>query len=328
MRRTFLVFLLTFAFLMPSFSATSSGSLEKPTVFFKSWRIGRSAGNRTDNDLHKSFITSTETTCWIFAEVGYASNQNPANTDAIDPDTVDWGIENMSTGMAVAEPPGENWSGKHPSKLSGETSFNMVAKLSLKAHDDTSVYPAFSTACASDADRQTRTVKHRGGEKMHMTLKFTAQTLHYDQDIVLTLPLRQQEVDQLRQEYLDLTRKIPGRGEFKDADGDFHNFGKVFYDFGHYTIMMYSDLKGKHGDWTSSVNDIYRSAPGMDPFTRGDMFVTSAFRNPHHNDYHARELTSRATETLHGLHQYGLALDVRGSILTLTMTVSRETKIN
>ena len=316
MRMKSFVFLFVFAFVLPSFSATStrsgSGSLTPPKMAFKSWRVGRSpTGTNTTNKMHLSFITSTETECWVKASVGYKGGNQPLNTAPIDLKTVKWEFIDRSTGMELAEPPGSNWSGSHPTRLSGTTSFNVVAKLTLKPYND-SVYPAISTSCShSDDHRQSRGPHHRGGKKMKFTIKFTAKTTQGD-PVEAKLPLLQDKVDQLRQEYLDLTRKIPERGAFKDSDGGFQNFGRSYYNFGHYDKMLYYGLRDKHGTWTTKTNELYRRPNNKPNFTRSDLFLTSGYRNPHHNDHHARKTTQRATDTLHGLHQYGLALDVRG----------------
>ncbi|MYG06468.1 hypothetical protein F4167_07600, partial [Candidatus Poribacteria bacterium] len=318
MKVRFFVFLFLFLFIVsPVFSATSttSGSGSKPEMKFDSWRVGRSpTGTNINSDDQKSFITSSETECWLEASVVYKGGTQPKNSgiSPIDPDTVKWTLdEGLLKGWALAEPPGTSWSGSHPSKLSGSTSFNVVAKFSLPKYNDKTHYTISAYCSHSDANRRSRNAKHRSGERIKINVKFSAKT--YSGELVsLTLPLLQDEKDQLRQEYLDLTREIPSRGTIKDVDGDFNNFGKVFYDFGHYDVMLYEDLNGKHGAWTTSINVRERRPNSKPDFTRSDLFVTNGFRNPHHNDHHARETTKRATTDIHGLHQYGLALDVRG----------------
>ena len=67
------VFLLVSVFVLPSFPAATtnsgSGSMQNPTIKFKSWQVGRSTGHNADNREHRSFITSTETTCQVLAVV-------------------------------------------------------------------------------------------------------------------------------------------------------------------------------------------------------------------------------------------------------------------
>lgn len=246
------VFLFIFAIVTPGFSAvnTNSGSRRKPEMAFKSWRAGR-------GDLNSlTFITSTETTCWLSASVGYKGGNQPNDTfSPIDPDTVKWEFSSMREGWAEAEPRAQNWSGSHPSKLSGTTSFNVVAKLSLPAHDDSTLYTISTSCTANDGNRRDRSVVHRNGENMQITVTFKAKTQN-NQDVEESLKLVQDKVDQLRQEYLDLTRQIPGRGAVKDSDGNFNDFGPVFYDFGHYDVMLYEGLKEKHGAWTTKINQL------------------------------------------------------------------------
>ena len=283
------VFLFVLIFAVPSFSATtynSGSSLSTPSLVFKAWRAGRGEANQT------TFITSTETTCQVLASVGYSSNL-PRNTTApIDPATVSWSFT-MTHGMSVAEPPGTSWSGSHPSKLLASTSFNVLAKLSVPRHTRT-------TGCTTDANRASRTPQHREGTPMEITITFTARTTR-GQSVSLQKKLKQDEIDQIRQIHVDMDRKIPSRSEFVSDDGE-----REHYDFGHYEVMLYKDLKGKHQAWTTAINTRERQPNGLSNLSLSDLFLTSGYRDPHHNDYHANA-TAR-----HGLHQYGLALDVRG----------------
>ena len=132
-----------FAFVMPSLSAvnTDSGSdsMSPPTVKFKEWQIGRSEqkGTNKDNTVHTSFITSTEKICWFTASVGYDGEQ-PENTAPINPETVLWDVIDASHDMDLDETSKtKSWSRSHPSKLSGTTSFNVVAKLTVPQHQGT-----------------------------------------------------------------------------------------------------------------------------------------------------------------------------------------------
>lgn len=270
------LFFYLFSVVLPVFSATSttSGSGSKPDMKFDSWRVGRSPrGTNINSDDHKSFITTSETECWLEASVMYKGGTQPKNEgiSPIDPSTVTWQLDDgLNKGWKLAEPPGTSWSGLHPSKLSGSTSFNVVAKFSLPKYDD-DIYTISAYCSASDANRRSRRAKHRDGEPMKITVKFSAKT-YSGASVSLTLPLLQDERDQLRQEYLDLHRKIPSRGTIKDVDGDWDNFGKVFYDFGHYDVMLYEDLKGKHGAWTTSIN-VRERRPNGNPISRVPTFL-------------------------------------------------------
>ncbi len=156
------LFLFTFSVLFRGFSAQQtnpgSGSKVAPSVKFKEWQIGRSAkGTDTSIAVHLSFITSTQTLCWVSASVGYNGNQ-PQNTAPINPDTVSWSFP-ANHGMELDEDSvSTSWSGPHPSKLSGYTSFNVVAQLNVPRHDDTSQYPNPNTipAICTDARNDDR----------------------------------------------------------------------------------------------------------------------------------------------------------------------------
>ncbi len=307
MRIKYIVFLSIFLFLSVfstlSFSAlntgSGSGSMTPPSIIFKEWRVGRGVkGYSLSVPIHRTFITSTQTSCSVSASVGYNSNQ-PQNTDPINPDTVSWSFS-ANQGIKLDEDSiSTSWSGPHPSKLSGYTSFNVVAELDVPRHDDTSQYPNPNTTpaiCtdAGNAERHNRTPRHRGGTPMTITIGFTAQTTQ-GKTVTKSLELNQDEIDQIRQEYLDLARQIPGRGSFDPED---------FYDFGHYAQMINEDLQGKHDAWVTAINK--RERQNLPDLTRYQLVVTSGYRNPHHNVYHS------GGTAVHGLHQYGLALDVRG----------------
>lgn len=305
------VFFFLFVFVVgsPVFSATSttSGSGSKPEMKFDSWRVGRSPrGTNINSKEQKSFITSTGTSTYLAASVMYKGGRQPKNSgiSPIDPDTVKWTLdEGLLKGWKLAEPPGTSWSGSHPSKLSGSTSFNVVAKFSFPAHSDTSYY-TIAHSCGGNAARRSRRPKHRDGEPMKINVKFSAKT-YSGASVSLTLPLSQDEIDQIRQEHVDYDRVIPSRGSFRDSDGDYSNFGHVFYDFGHYDKMIDAGLKGYQQKWVAKMNALYRK--GKTALAMGDFTLNSAYRNPHHNFEHAKSKRSRLSP-----HMYGYALDIDG----------------
>lgn len=151
MRREFyylFLFLFISIFTIPCFSATtydSGSSLSAPTLEFKSWRAGRGGENQI------TFITSTETECWVLASVGYAGNLNRNTTAPIT--RVEWAFE-LTHEMEVAEPSGTSWTGSHPAKLLPDTQFWVLAKLEVPKHEKT-------TACTSDDNRRHLTTIDR-----------------------------------------------------------------------------------------------------------------------------------------------------------------------
>ena len=241
------LFFFLFSVVSHVFSATSttSGSGKKPEMKFDSWRVGRSPRGTVENTEQLSFITSTGTSTYLEASVVYKGDTQSKNDgiSPIDPSTVTWKLDDgLNKGWKLAEPPGTSWSGLHPSKLSGSTSFNVVAKFSFPAHSDTSYY-TISGSCGGNNARRSRRPKHRDGEPMKITVKFSAKT-YSGASVSLTLPLSQDQKDQIRQEHVDYNRVIPPRDNIIDSDGDYSNFGHVYYDFGHYDKMIDKGLKG------------------------------------------------------------------------------------
>ena len=197
MRMKSFVFLFVFAFVLPSFSATStrsgSGSLTPPKMAFKSWCVGRSpVGTNINSQEQKSFITSTETECWVEASVVYDGNQGDS-VSPIDPSTVKWTvIDSNPSNMALdTSSVKKNWSDKHPSKFDASTSFNVVGKLNVPVYQATA--KPFLCRDENNHRRHERTPTHRGDTKLAFTIKFTADT-EDGQRVEKTLTLAQAEV--------------------------------------------------------------------------------------------------------------------------------------
>ena len=201
------LFFYLFSVVLPVFSATSttSGSGSKPDMKFDSWRVGRSPrGTNINSDDHKSFITTSETECWLEASVMYKGGTQPKNEgiSPIDPSKVTWSIEKPSHGMSVEGDLKGNWSGsKHPSKLAASTSFNVVGQLKVPQHKGTS-----KSHCPNYNGTSTP-LNGREDKPMTFTIKFSAKT-EDGQDITpVELVLIQDEKDEMRQEYMDMARK-------------------------------------------------------------------------------------------------------------------------
>ena len=186
-----------------------------------------------------------------------------------------------------------NWSGSHPSKLSGTTLFNVVGKLTVPEYQPTPK-PAI---CRDENNhrRHERTPTHRGNTKLAFKIKFTAQTEN-GQTVSEVLPLKQYPIDQVRQEYVDLNRMIPSRVDPKWR-------GQETYDFGHYQVMLNAGLYNYHQKWVDAINNIHRK--NLPNLAINDFTLNSGYRNPHHNRHHAGSTGFSA-------HMYGYALDVDG----------------
>lgn len=292
----FCILLFAFSIVFRGFSAqqtgSGSGSMIAPEVIFKSWQIGRSErGTKKDNDEHCSFITSTGTSCWFEASVGYKGGNQSKNISPIDPSTVTWSVYDGNQGIKPSTKLQHNWSGSHPSKLLGNTSFNVVGQLKLDA------YSGETTCTASDANRANRSPVHRGGTKLAFKIQFKAQT-KAGQTVSDVLSLEAIEEDQIRQEYVDMDKPIPSRDELTDQNT---------YDFGHYKKMMDVGLQNKHVEWVKEINKLKSNKVAA--FSVSDFYLSSGYRNPHHNEYHAGSTAVLSS------HMYGYALDVRGTAL-------------
>ena len=185
-----------------------------------------------------------------------------------------------------------NWSGLHPSKLSGTTAFNVVGKVTVPVYNE-------NTSCShGDTQRLLRIPRHRGNTKLEFKIKFTANT-EDGQPVEAVLPLKQDDIDQVRQEYVDIGNVIPERVDPKWT-------GQDTYDFGHYRIMLNIGLSSKHSQWVAQINN--RKSAKVDAFAVSDFVLTSGYRNPHHNFHHTPSTAKLSP------HMYGYALDVRGKL--------------
>ena len=321
MRVRIFVFFLLFVFVFPVFwavtttvttnSGSGSGSMVKgkPKVKFKEWQVGRSKkGTDTTSKEHKSFITSKEDVCYFTASAGYDGNQGD-NVSPIDPSTVTWGVEKLSHGMTVEGELKNNWSGdSHPSKLAASTSFNVVGKLKVPKHIGTS-----KSHCSNYSGTDTPT-NGRADTPMTFTIKFSAKTEDGQDILPVTLELKQNEIDEMRQEYMDMARQTTIRKEKVDGNvlrvpsrTEFELDPSEGYNNSHYSHMMGKTvLPKKHTSWTAAFKK--HAKEKFKNTEAPDLEKTGAYRNPHHHYYHV----PNGSSSPRGWHQFGLALDVRG----------------
>ena len=214
-----------------------------------------------------------------------------------------------------------NWSGdSHPSKLAASTSFNVVGKLKVPKHKGTS-----QSHCSNYSGTDTPT-NGRADTPMTFTIKFSAKT-EDGQDISVALELKQDEKDEMRQEYMDMARqttihkkkvdgnvlRVPSRKELElDPSEGYNN--------GHYSFMMGKEvLPKKHKAWSAAFKK--HAKIEFKNTDVPDLVETGGYRNPHHHYYHV----PNGSASPRGWHQFGLALDVRGKDIDINKDESKGT---
>ena len=108
---------------------------------------------------HRSFITSTGTSCGFEASVRYKGGNHPKDSySPIDPKTVVWSVFDGNQGIKSTSIQ-HNWSGMHPEKLNGSTLFNVVGMLKVDEYKPT----AKPVLCydSNNHRRSERTPLHR-----------------------------------------------------------------------------------------------------------------------------------------------------------------------
>ena len=245
-----------------------------PSIKFKSWTVGRSSGTAATRPL--SFITNNETTCKVTFEVTYNGSQSP-NTCEITSDA--WNMT-MSHGFTVTSTETVEPSGSGFSKV-------WTYKATLKGNSAVRIK---DTKC--NANKRGPGLKTdypgRNGERMWLSVHFTGT--HSGGTVGVSLALAQDEIDGLRQEYVDWNRQVvPARGKFT------LNSGSVF-NWGHYRYLIDQGLDVRREAWAKWTKP---------SFTKESFYATSGFRHPHHNSHCVPGARNSS-------HQYGNAIDVRG----------------
>lgn len=257
-------------------------SCTAPTVTFKKLTIGQSS-----ETIATTFITDTETTCEVEAEVTYDGSQ-PPNTCEITGAT--WTVT-MSHGFTVdsstvdSDPEGSGFS-----KV-----WKYKATLNGNAHQE-------ENECNPNLEPPDPGSKTdypgRDAIRMYLTIRFTGTTSDGG-TVTRLLTVTQDQKDGLRQEYVDHNRNVvPSRDKFTATDA-----GRV-YNWGHYPYMINLGLDSMRAAWASHCVNL----------TKTDLIVKSGYRHPHHNVYCIVGPGDPPTSA-HGLHQYGCALDIGGKIV-------------
>ena len=251
-------------------------SCTAPSIKFKSWTVGRSSG--TESTFPRSFITTTETTCKVKFEVTYDGSHDPSTTCEIT--SASWTVT-MSHGFTVSGDPTEAPSGSGFSKV-------WTYEATLKGNSSLK-----NTGTKCDDDEKGPNLKPdfpgRNKKPMKLEVRFVG-TVDSTRTSGVSITLTQDEIDGIRQEYVDYNRQIvPARGKFtRNSNSDFN--------WGHYEHLIDQGLDARREAWAKWTNS---------NFTKESFYATSGFRHPYHN--------SRCVPGVqNSSHQYGNAIDVRG----------------
>lgn len=157
-------------------------------------------------------------------------------------------------------------------------------------------YKATFTDSTNDGVTCNQKYPGRSGKPIKVEITFTG-TYDGDKTITKTLELEQDEIDGIRQEHVDYEQKVvPSRGHFVSGtprDG--------VYNWGHYNYLINKDLADKRLAWAKHCKASW---------TATNLLLTSGYRHPYHNFVDA----GADINNLHGLHQYGLALDAYADV--------------
>ena len=232
-------------------------------------------GRATGSGIIATFITNTKDTCKVKLKVGYTNrSSNPCLIT-----NASWNVT-MSHGFTVSGTP----------KTSTEGS----------GFHKQFVYEA--TFTDSTNDRGTCNQKYPGrydggkGKPISLTATFTGT---YSGGTATLGPrtIAQDEIDGIRQEHVDYGQKVvPSRGHFVSGTPR-----DRIYNWGHYNYLINKDLADKRLAWAKYCKPSW---------TATNLLLTSGYRHPYHNFAHA----GAKIKNLHGLHQYGLALDAYADV--------------
>ena len=279
-------------------------SCKKPTLMLKKLVIGRSAIDFPTLKVPYTFITDTKTSCKVKAEITYNGSQ-PPNTCEITSGS--WSVT-MTHGFRVSGTPTVTPSG---------SGFSKVWK-----------YEATFTDSRSDAMSSSAKYAARGKERIGLNLTFTGT--YSGGTVTKSAQVTQDQIDGMRQEYIDYNlhrtlKVLPSRGWFKSTlnvtapdgsstftvssrDSLYNSYKKTFsgsskkpqeafYNWGYYDYVLESKTDANYAIWMQHVDKVQ---PGL-----RSQVITCRYRPPHHN--------RRVDGAEYSTHQYGYALDVRGS---------------
>ena len=262
-------------------------SCTAPTLTFKKWVIGQSATDFPTEDKPTTFITNEETSCDVEVQVTYNGSQPPNTCELTG---VSFTVT-MSHGFTVSStktvPPSGSGFSKvwtYRATLTGDQSNRRLPRNHKKAK------VCDGERLPNGPDNSDK-LDYPGRYGKPIEVKINA-TGTYSGGTV-TLPeetVTQDQRDGIRQEYVDYNHNvIPARTYFKSGASSIYNWG-------HYHYLIDEGLQSKRAAWAGHAG--------------ASLVVKSGYRHPWHNFRCAKA----QLKYLHGLHQYGCALDVSGDL--------------
>ena len=323
--RSFCIYVFLFLFCLFALGSGSGGV--EPVLIFKSWKVGQGVkGGPSDAaeqpNVWYTFLTDTETTCALSVEVGYAAKQ-PANAYMLN--RFEWEVEAkiLLPGLSESELKKHTFTFSPVPYQNGatgmtSTTFSCYGNGVLSEHwGPSGSKKARHKYCPNNSGALTP----EKGRKLKIDVKFIGyygSDPNNQQKVEIPLSLEQDQIDQMRQEYIDQQRlpkehrsekankkygtlSVPARSEFS---------GKNDYSDAHgYDYMINKMLAEKKKHWAQACDKYVGEI--LDKKHRiTSLHHTGAYRNAHHHVYHVSDGASSSTKYW-SHHQYGNALDVR-----------------
>ena len=282
-KRFFTLIICVFVFTIIQFGYTNGGNA--PQLEFISWKVGQGEPNS------KHFVTDSETVCTVSACVGYTDEQ-PANAYTLN--SISWEVT-MTHGFTFSI---VQW--QYGATGMTSTDFCIHGTANGEPHK-TQAHPNNGRP---DTDEKG-VLQHNA--PMKVTIKFTGYygTDPSDQkEVTVIKELIQDEIDQMRQEYVDHAIAIPSRDSFTNDADLFATYVTPSQDED-YGYLVYDNLAGHHADWAEECEKILRKKKPNATVTVDDLDVQSGYRSPEHNRHHISPPGGKGS-----YHQYGLAIDV------------------
>jgi len=268
-----------------------------PKLVFKYWKAGRGvAGGPSDAATQPAewytFITDAETECQLVVKVGYARNQP---SDAYRLTRVEWEVaaEVLLPGLPELERNNHTFTFAGTPTKSGAvdalgTTFTYSGDGTLSAHWRPKGTKEEKQQYCSNYDGAQNPQKGRSLKIDVTFIGYYGTDPRNEQKVEIPLSLSQDEIDQMRQEYLDQRSvqkrhkpsdppiSIPSRSDFSDANS---------YSNAHaHTQMIDKSLRVKHEHWRQA-GDKYVGEKLKKSHRIESLTVTGGYRNVHHHLY-------------------------------------------